>query len=404
VTSPPRPDAFSPLELATGVLFGRGAGRRARLAAPPPDETPFEVLQRACLPALRRGPCLVSFSGGRDSSVVLAAAAHAARREALPLPIPVTNRFAGSGQTDESSWQELVVAHLELPDWIRLEHTDELDLVGPVATGVLRRHGLLWPFNAHFHAPMLDAAAGGSLLTGVGGDEVFGSSRWARAVSVLALRESPRPRDAARVALLASPRFVRGRVLARRFPAVFSWLTGEAQTELARGWGADVASEPARLRRRIEWLHGRRWLQAGTRSLGVLADDAGAAIAHPLLDLEFGAAVTACAGRRGFADRGTAMRTLFGNVLPSELLSRTTKACFDSAFWTERSRRWVASWDGEGLDGAVVDHDALRAEWSRPQPDAHTYLLLQALLLEVHGSTEKGHLYDGRVAGGAEAA
>ena len=138
-----------------------------------PVTRPLAALERACLPALRRGRCCVSFSGGRDSSIVLAAATRVARREGLALPTPVTNRFPHAGPTDESEWQELVVRHLGLDDWLRIDHTDALDIVGPVARQVLERHGLLWPFNAHFHVPLLEAAEGGALLTGIGGDELF---------------------------------------------------------------------------------------------------------------------------------------------------------------------------------------------------------------------------------------
>jgi hypothetical protein len=222
------------VELATGIVIGDGADP-GPLPAVPAGETPLEALERACLPALRRGRCCVSFSGGRDSSIVLAAATRVARREGLPLPLPVTNRFPHAGPTDESDWQELVVRHLGLDDWLRIDHTDALDIVGPVARQVLARHGLLWPFNAHFHVPLLEAAEGGTLLTGIGGDELFGSSRWARAASVLLLRESPRPRDLMRIALLASPRPLRRATLARRFPEdLFPWLTAPARRELIR--------------------------------------------------------------------------------------------------------------------------------------------------------------------------
>jgi asparagine synthase (glutamine-hydrolysing) len=392
------------IELATGILQEGAPAAPERLPAARAGETPFEALERACLPALERGPCVVSFSGGRDSSVVLAAAVRAARREGLPLPVPATNRFPGADHTDETSWQELVVRHLELDDWIRADHTDELDAVGPVATGVLRRHGILWPFNAHFHVPLLEAARGGSLLTGIGGDEVFGRSLWARATEVLTLRAKPRPRDALRIALLASPHSVRRRVFARRFPAAFPWLTAEALGEVARAWGADASSEPARLGRRIEWLRARRWLRVGSGSLELLASDAGAAIAHPLLSPEFGAAVAAAGGRYGFESRSRALAQLFGEVLPVELLERTTKACFDTAFWTDRSREFAASWDGAGIDPSIVDPERLRDEWSGPEPDAHTYLLLQALWLRAHESTKNGHLDVSGVAGGVRAA
>jgi len=189
------PDAhLSPLEVATGLVFGAAAHAESRIGGS--RRSPLDVLEDAILPALRRSPCLVSFSGGRDSSCVLAAATRLARREGLPLPVPATNRFPRARTTDESDWQERVVSHLGLSDWVRLEFDDELDAAGPVARRGLRRHGLLWPFNAHFHVPLLEAAAGGAVVTGIGGDELFSQSRWSRANDVLARRARPAPHDA----------------------------------------------------------------------------------------------------------------------------------------------------------------------------------------------------------------
>jgi asparagine synthase (glutamine-hydrolysing) len=389
---------LTPLEIATGIVMGDAADP-GPLPPLPPGDTPLSALERACLPALRRGRCCVSFSGGRDSSIVLAVATRVARREGLPLPLPVTNRFPHAGPTDESDWQELVVRHLELDDWLRIDHTDALDIVGPVARQVLARHGLLWPFNAHFHVPLLEATEGGTLLTGIGGDELFGSSRCARAASVLRLRESPRPRDLARIALLASPRPLRRVAIARRFPKdLFPWLTARARRELVGAWATDEASEPISTPTRIRKLRGRRWAELGLASLELLADDAGAHVAHPLLSREFGGAVAAAGGRYGFENRSSALLALFGELLPSELLSRSSKTCFDSVFWTGHSRLVAQAWAGQGVDEAVVDPEALRAAWSAPEPDAHTYLLLQAAWLE---GAKNGHLDVRRVAPGA---
>jgi asparagine synthase (glutamine-hydrolysing) len=395
---------LTPVETATGIVLGDGADP-GPLPAVPAGETPLAALERACLPALERGRCCVSFSGGRDSSIVLATAARVARREGLPLPLPVTNRFPLAGHTDESRWQELVVRNLGLDDWVRIDHTDALDIVGPVATQALARHGLLWPFNAHFHVPLLEASEGGTLLTGIGGDELFGSSRWSRAASVLRLRESPRPRDLARIALLASPRPLRRNALARRFPGeLFPWLTVQARRELARAWAADEASEPLRVPARIRKLRGRRWAEIGLRSLELLAVDAGAQVAHPLLSRDFGAAVAAAGGRLGFENRTSALLALFGELLPAEVLWRSSKACFDSAFWTDHSRRFAQEWSGEGVDRSVVDPEALRSAWSKPEPDAHTYLLLQALWVTRNEGSKNGHLDVSGVAGGARGA
>ena len=126
--------SLTPLEIASGLVFGLGPSERLPTAKE--AGTPLEALERAILPALKRPPCLVSFSGGRDSSTILAVAVRLARRQGLELPIPATNRFPVVGQSDDVEWQERVVVHLGLTDWIRTEYTSELDSVGPVVVRV----------------------------------------------------------------------------------------------------------------------------------------------------------------------------------------------------------------------------------------------------------------------------
>ena len=69
------------LEVACGMVFGFTPPE----SLPEPAADPLEALEEAILPALQRAPCLVSFSGGRDSATVLAAAVRLARREGLEL-------------------------------------------------------------------------------------------------------------------------------------------------------------------------------------------------------------------------------------------------------------------------------------------------------------------------------
>src|SRR5687767_6252 len=75
---------------------------------------PVTALQDVLVPALRRPPCVVAFSGGRDSALVLAGAVAAARREGLDEPIAVSVRFPNAPDADESHWQERVVRYLKL--------------------------------------------------------------------------------------------------------------------------------------------------------------------------------------------------------------------------------------------------------------------------------------------------
>ncbi len=139
-----RGDALAPIERAAGMPLGAQAGV-ARLS--PALLGVRDALERAVLGALARQPCTVSFSGGRDSSAVLAFATYVARKHGLDEPIPLTLRFPSTPR-DESRWQELVVAHLGLREWERIEVTVELDVLGDLACVGLTEHGLLWPANA----------------------------------------------------------------------------------------------------------------------------------------------------------------------------------------------------------------------------------------------------------------
>src|SRR5213078_2989334 len=108
----PFPGGMTPLEVAVGIPFGADG----RAAEPPPLDGagPPAVLESALLEALARPPCVVAFSGGRDSSLLLAVAVRTARRHGLPEPVAATLRFPGRGDTDETGWQERVAQSLRL--------------------------------------------------------------------------------------------------------------------------------------------------------------------------------------------------------------------------------------------------------------------------------------------------
>jgi asparagine synthetase B (glutamine-hydrolysing) len=369
---------LSSLEIATGMVLAPG------VVSPLPVATgcgPLEALERAILPALLRAPCLVSFSGGRDSSAVLAAAAGLARREGLALPVPVTHVFPEAAGADEGDWQEKVVRHLGLEEWARIETTDELDVIGPYAQRAMERHGLLWPFNAHFLAPLLDAARGGSLLTGLGGDELFAGARARRAGAVLARRVRPQARDALRVAFAFAPQPVRRAVLARREPLTFPWLHPRGCRAATSALATFNAQEPLELTERLAWVRSARYLEVATEALELTASDADALLVHPLLATPFWAEVGRVAAPIGFGGRTEGMRSVFGELLPEEICARRSKAHFDAAFWTEHARSFVRSWDGSGLPEEWVDRAALMNHWREERPAANSFTLLQAVWL-----------------------
>jgi hypothetical protein len=361
------------LETASGLVLGLDPQTRVERSEVPP----LAALGDAIRPFLQRPPCLVSFSGGRDSSAILAVAAAVARREGLPLPVPATNRFPAVGESVEDVWQELVVRELRLEDWVRIEFDDELDCVGPVATAALRRHGLLVPFNAHFHVPLLRAASGGSLLTGIGGDELFGTR--GRAAAVVARAVRPEPRDLLRVGLAVAPQPVRRLALKRRDDTALPWLTTQANRELGSAWARFSASEPLGRSAYLRWCSRLRYLRLGIGSLDLLAADEGAQVGHPLLEPRFLGALER--GGSKAVDRDTAMTALFGELLPNEVLTRTTKASFDRAFFSRHSRAFAGGWDGTGADERYVDVAGLRTDWASASPTPQTFTQLQSAWL-----------------------
>src|SRR3954463_7149340 len=86
---------------------------------------PLAALEDVLREALLRPPCVIAFSGGRDSSALLAVATRLAAREGLQPPGAVTQPFPPLPETDESEWQELVARHIGLRDWVRIAHHDE---------------------------------------------------------------------------------------------------------------------------------------------------------------------------------------------------------------------------------------------------------------------------------------
>jgi hypothetical protein len=350
---------------------------------PRPHLDPQEALEAAILPALQRQPCLIQFSGGRDSSLVLSVAVRLARREGMAEPIAMTHRFPGLEEAGETEWQEMVVARLGVADWERVEVTDELDLVGPVCAPSLRRLGLLWPPMVHGRHFDLTRAAGGALVDGEGGDEVLGAGRLAVVAALLSGRLRPGRLLGMHLALAMAPRQLRRRVARRlyRHQIRAPWLRDGAWGELELALADDFAGEPLD-RRRALMRHARlRLVALFLRNSMALATEHDVLDVKPLLDPGFLAALGAAGGRLGFPGRTTAMTQLFGDLLPTEVLRRSTKARFNRVAFNVHSRNFAASWDGSGVDHELVDADALRRAWMEAEPNALSFGLLQSAWL-----------------------
>jgi asparagine synthase (glutamine-hydrolysing) len=380
-TAPPY--RLTAAEIACGFLTGT-VGDPAPLD--PGSRDPVAALEQVIRPSLLRSPCLVLFSGGRDSSAVLAVATRLARRESLPDPVPVTHVFPESVDADEVAAQELVVARLKPADWIRISITDQRDILGPRALEGLREHGLLYPPTAHAASDVYAMAAGGAVLTGEGGDEVLGAMR---STPLANLRYRRGTTDLATIVTAGqalAPRTVRRRIESRQFARMAPhWLRPELRAAFILAVADDAADEPLSYAAAVRRLPFARTAAIGLAGLELVAAGKGARLVHPLLAQPFLDALARRRGRLGYPTRTAAMTELFGDVLPAPILGRRSKAVFNAAAMNKHSRRFARGWDGSGLDHSLVDVDALRSEWLSDKPHPACLLALQAAWLATEG-------------------
>lgn len=385
--SVPPGQALSPLEVAAGGPIGLDSSAPPLRIARKTTGGPVGALEEVLATALARPPCVVSFSGGRDSSGLLALATKVSRELGLQLPVPATLVFPGDARAAEGEWQALVLRELGLNEWARIEVPPGwLDLVGPVSSAVLRRHGLLWPPNAHLHYPIIQQAAGGSVVTGFAGDELAVASQSARAERLLARQEHDRAsRTLATVGLELSPRLVKRAVYWRRFDEKRPWLTRDADARVRAASARASASYPFGFDRKLGWAWRSRYFRVARRSLEALGSSCDVKVCSPFATAEVMGALAARGGIPGLGDRKDLVRLLFGGVLPPAALERTSKATFSSQVWTETATSFACEWSGEGIDDRLVNLDRLRKHWLSADRSVSSAALLQAAWLHDHG-------------------
>lgn len=375
---------MTPLERAAGWIFGHA----------PPDppggpivETPVEVLERLILEALQHPPCMISFSGGRDSSVLLALATRVARTHGLALPVPITRHVPGHVHAEETAWQTLMLHHLKLDNWIRIRMSDDYDLVGPLAETVTAQYGLLWPPTAFLMVPLLSLARGGTLLTGEGGDSMFGTHRCTPLRRIGTSRPSVQVRALRQLPSVLGPRSLRRRCSREQLEAQIGlrWVHPQPRRTILDRWIEEQLDEPLRWRRATDRLPRRNGWRHCANTLQRLAADYNVSLRFPLFDRAFVDAYIKWGHPLGPKSRTTVMRALFDDLLPAEVVRRRTKAFFNTALFGARSRTLIASWGGSGLDDSIVNAHALREEWQRQIPHAGTTSLLQAVWLRQRG-------------------
>ncbi|WP_255354503.1 asparagine synthase-related protein [Angustibacter sp. Root456] len=352
-------------------------------AEPPPAACPRAALEAAILPSLLAGPCFVLFSGGRDSSAVLAVATLLARREGLSDPVPVTQRYPAFPDSDESTWQEQVVRHLELANWVRLDITPEQsDLLGADARAGLRERGVIWPPALQTKGSVLASVGAGSFLGGEGGDEVLGVRR-PRPLRTALAGGRPSVGDLRAASASVAPRPLRERrTLARLLRSDMQpWLREDFRRQHFRLVAADQAAEPLDFVGALAWLQRRRGSALAAGNFRRLAAEYASTITQPLLAPAFTAAVARSTHRWGYRSRTEAMAALFGDCLPRAVIERRQKTMFNRAYVGEGSRTFAREWDGSGVDHDLVDAERLRQEWLADVPSAISTVMLQSAWL-----------------------
>ena len=361
---------LDPLEIYTGLPVGPHEPPPALPEDVPVD--PRAALEDVLVEALSAPPCVVLFSGGRDSAIVLAAAMQVARRHGLPEPTAVTARFPRHRATHESDWQERTIQHLGLADWQKLVFEDEFDALGRYATEALARHGPFWPANSYRLRRYAREVAGGTILTGHGGDELFNPWMLRRVPIRVLWRDLPPRRALKWIAIHQLPRPLRRRAIRARTPldVTTPWLTEEANKEFLRR----ISEEPMMRSREQAYrmLLASRYAVMSRRTLDTFAAEHDARLVMPFWDPRVMLSVARSGPPDGHQSRSAALEALFPDLLPTDVLRRTSKAHFTEAVWGDNARSFAAEWDGRGVDLAVVEPELLRAAWLRPMPHARS--------------------------------
>ena len=375
---------MNPLEIASGWLVGY-----VRDPLPLSPGRPRGVLDETLARLLARPPCLVAFSGGRDSSALLAAALDTARREQLPAPVAITLTYPDVPDAEEADWQRQVLDHLGVTERVELVVHDEHDAVGPVAAPILRRHGSIWPPNVAPTWRMMDAARSGSLLTGEGGDEIFGIKRITPVTKLLRTRFRADRRMWPLAAQSLAPYPVR-RSVALRDRYRPPWLREHAEHQVAQRFADDAAVLPLHAGRETWQIATHRGSRLGYATMRALGAEIGVTYSQPFLEPGFVAATAAEAGRWGWNGRTTTMRHLFDDLLPRAVLERSSKATFNGAVFARHTREFARGWDGTGVDHDLVDPDVLRENWLSDLPHAPSMALLQQAWLAGQTISSRG--------------
>lgn len=369
-------------DLSWGWPFGRVPDLPSHSAQPadsdrrPPGGSARAWLESRFRELLTSRRVVITFSGGRDSSTVLALALHVARAEGLEEPVALTLRMPGHPDAHEDEWQDLVITHLGVSNWERvLVEGDEADVLGPYGREVLIAAGQpVFPFGSVVSGIEAERASGCYLVTGEFGDWVLGAQRLALVNAIVSRRGRAHPRVWSAALKELAPSMVR--TLRSRDPAP-AWLQPAQRRRWDRAGRDETRSAPLRWDTCLRDYSSHRAYRLGRVGLRASAAAYGADRVDPLGERPFLETLAGDAGRRGYLGRADVIRQLAGDLLPEALITRRTKATFNTSRFGPRTREWATGWCGEGVDIQAVDPSTLRDEWLSAVPSAASLGLLQ---------------------------
>ncbi len=338
----------------------------------------FDVLVGFIAKELDDRPVYVEFSGGCDSSVIIAAAQAACRAANHDDPIPLTYRYPLQPETDESDYQDAVLTHLGLGVGHRISITSEFDLLGPVAQRCMERHGLAWPAAGMVRTGVWEQLEPGTLLSGEGGDDALGPRRIAGLAR--AMRELKRRRPRAVAGNLVRTIGPRGQRMRRFDFKAGEWLSAAEGKRFVALAAADPVGEPLSNGEFATWFTNRPAVRLANHQLIAMAASANQRFVAPFMDPAFVCAVDDLSPRWQLLDRRAVLRMHFADHLPKQLIDRTDKRFMSGVFFNEHAREFARHWDGR-IFVSGIDSEALRSHWTTAERDAVSalsFMLLQA--------------------------
>jgi asparagine synthase (glutamine-hydrolysing) len=235
-------------------------------------------------------------------------------------------------------------------------------------------------------------ATGGTHMSGEGGDEIFGVRR---STILRRLRDDPvylrKRKHIVYAVLTLGPRATRvaawRRSVKGQVSGALSYLRPDPRQQVIGDLARHLSAEPFEFTKSLGWHLRRRTIVAYQEGRVAFSLEHDVQHLDPFLEPRFVAAFARSVKPLGLPTRSAAMRALFSDLLPDEILTRTSKALFNRGFLTETGRAFARQWQGGGVDTDLVDPEALKTAWQAKWPQPQTFGLLQAAWLHENRAT-----------------